>query len=95
MTKDSKQEMKLIRRYERLQKQLGTGSSRGDADIRDEMDEILKKLDAFGVPSFIFDDEAKAKTKKPKKVATVKGGGMIKKFSSGGAALRGFGKVIK
>jgi len=43
----------------------------------------------------MFGDEAKAKTKKPKKVATVKRGGMIKKFSSGGVALRGFGKVIK
>tara|TARA_R100001015_G_C4545401_1_gene108468 strand:+ start:268 stop:546 length:279 start_codon:yes stop_codon:yes gene_type:complete len=38
---------------------------------------------------------SKKSSKKPKKTVKVKGGGMIKKFSSGGAALRGFGKVIK
>tara|TARA_R100001015_G_C4537027_1_gene101922 strand:+ start:215 stop:565 length:351 start_codon:yes stop_codon:yes gene_type:complete len=32
---------------------------------------------------------------KKKKLVKVKRGGMIKKFASGGAATRGFGKVIK
>ena len=35
------------------------------------------------------------KKSKPTKVATAKRGGIIKKFASGGAATRGFGKVIK
>jgi|DEB0MinimDraft_10_1074344.scaffolds.fasta_scaffold352774_1 hypothetical protein len=35
------------------------------------------------------------KKSKPKKVVTAKRGGMIKKFASGGAAKRGYGKVIK
>tara|TARA_R100000654_G_scaffold20152_2_gene40786 strand:- start:712 stop:978 length:267 start_codon:yes stop_codon:yes gene_type:complete len=55
----------------------------------DELKGILKDYDPG-----LTDQYTKKKTK-PKKVATVKGGGMIKKFSSGGAALRGFGKVIK
>ena len=36
-----------------------------------------------------------SKKSKPKKVVTAKRGGMIKKFASGGAAKRGYGKVIK
>jgi len=55
----------------------------------DELKGILKDYDPG-----LTDQYTKKKTK-PKKVATVKGGGMIKKFSSGGAAKRGFGKVIK
>ena len=71
----------------------GPGSVSGvvDSDRMKELDldEIREiYLDMFG-------DEAKAKTKKPKKVATAKRGGMIKKFASGGAAKRGYGKVIK
>ena len=36
-----------------------------------------------------------SKKSKSKKVVTAKRGGMIKKFASGGAATRGYGKVIK
>lgn len=36
-----------------------------------------------------------SKKSKTKKVVTAKRGGMIKKFASGGAATRGYGKVIK
>lgn len=42
-----------------------------------------------------FKVNAKKSSKKPKKVVTAKRGGMIKKFASGGAAKRGYGKVIK
>tara|TARA_A100001391_G_scaffold131365_1_gene90593 strand:+ start:1134 stop:1400 length:267 start_codon:yes stop_codon:yes gene_type:complete len=55
----------------------------------DELKGILKDYDPG-----LTDQYTKKKTK-PKKVVTVKRGGMIKKFSSGGAAKRGFGKVIK
>ena len=57
-----------------------------ELDIED-LEDILKSYPESGY-------EAKAKTA-PKIVATAKGGGMIRKFASGGAALRGFGKVIK
>jgi len=55
----------------------------------DELKGILKDYDPG-----LTDQYTKKKTK-PKKVVTVKRGGMVKKFSSGGAATRGFGKVIK
>ena len=43
----------------------------------------------------MFEEQMLTKKKKSKKTVKVKGGGMIRKFASGGAALRGFGKVIK
>ena len=55
----------------------------------DELKGILKDYDPG-----LTDQYTKKKTK-PKKVVTVKRGGMIKKFASGGAAKRGLGKVIK
>ena len=55
----------------------------------DELKGILKDYDPG-----LTDQYTKKKTK-PKKVVTVKRGGMIRKFASGGAAKRGFGKVIK
>ena len=57
-----------------------------ELDIQ-ELEDILRTYPESGF-------EAKAKTT-PKKTVKVKGGGMIRKFASGGAALRGFGKVIK
>ena len=57
-----------------------------ELDIQ-ELEDILRSYPESGF-------EAKAKTT-PKKTVKVKGGGMIRKFASGGAALRGFGKVIK
>ena len=50
----------------------------------DELKGILKDYDPG-----LTDQYTKKKTK-PKKVVTVKRGGMIKKFASGGAAKRGF-----
>mgnify|MGYP003140190097 FL=1 len=70
----------------------------GPGSVSGVLEDRMKELDTDEVREIyldMFGDEAKAKTKKPKKVATVKGGGMIRKFASGGAALRGFGKVIK
>tara|TARA_R100001129_G_scaffold51351_1_gene35496 strand:+ start:780 stop:1061 length:282 start_codon:yes stop_codon:yes gene_type:complete len=68
-----------------------------ETDSRDYDTEHIKEILIFQAPDMFYDsrDEAKAKTKKPKKVATAKRGGMVKKFSSGGAAIRGLGKVIK
>ena len=57
-----------------------------ELDIQ-ELEDILKTYPESGF-------SAKAKTT-PKKTVKVKGGGMIKKFASGGAAKRGYGKVIK
>ena len=57
-----------------------------ELDIED-LEDILKSYPESGY-------EAKAKTA-PKKVATAKRGGMIRKFASGGAAKRGFGKALK
>jgi hypothetical protein len=39
---------KLERRIQRLKLQLGGGSSRGDADIQDEIDEIGQQLSDIG-----------------------------------------------
>jgi len=68
-----------------------------ETDSKDYDTEHIREILIFKAPDMFYDsrDEAKAKTKKPKKTVKVKGGGIIKKFSSGGAATRGFGKVIK
>jgi hypothetical protein len=55
----------------------------------DELKGILKDYDPG------LTDQYTKKKSKPKKVVTAKRGGMIKRFASGGAATRGFGKVIK
>ena len=81
---------KLLSRIKRLELQIGSGTSRGDADIKDEIGEIRQQLRDIG-----WDEAKKKTTKKTTKVATAKRGGIIKKFASGGAATRGFGKVIK
>ena len=55
----AKETDKLVRRIDRLTLQLGTGSSRGDDDIKDEIDGIRQQLRDIG-----WDE---AKKKKPKK----------------------------
>jgi hypothetical protein len=54
-----------------------------------ELKDILKDYDPGLTKQYT------KKKSKPKKVVTAKRGGMIKKFASGGAAKRGYGKVIK
>jgi len=59
---------KLLNRYKRLGTRIGIGQTRGDADIRDEMDEIIIKLKLLDVPDYIiYEDEAKLKKLSPKK----------------------------
>ena len=55
---------KLLIRYEKLGRQIGTGKTRGDADIRDEMDEIIIELKLLGDTSLTDYEAAKKKTKK-------------------------------
>ena len=59
---------KLLSRIKRLELQLGTGSSRGDADIKDEIGEVRQQLRDIGW------DEAKKKSPKKKntKVASLR-----------------------
>ena len=58
---------KLLSRIKRLELQLGTDSSRGDADIKDEIGEVRQQLRDIGW------DEAKKKTKKKNtKVASLR-----------------------
>ena len=58
---------KLLSRIKRLELQLGTGTTRGDADIKDEIGEIRQELRDIGWY------EAKKKTKKKNtKVASSK-----------------------
>jgi|TARA_R110000824_G_scaffold137484_2_gene301606 hypothetical protein len=54
----------LLIRYKRLGKQIGTGQTRGDSDIRDEMDEIIIQLEVLGDTSLTDYEAAKKKTKK-------------------------------
>jgi hypothetical protein len=89
MSKLSKRE--IIRQIMLFDDESGGAVIGGDIDRLKEMD-IEDLRDTYRE---IYNEDAKAKTKKPKKVVTAKRGGMIKKFASGGAAKRGFGKVIK
>ena len=58
---------KLLNRIKRLELKIGTGTSRGDADIKDEIGEIRQQLRDIGW------DEAKKKTeKKNTKIASNK-----------------------
>ena len=58
---------KLLRRIKRLELQLGTGTTRGDADIKDEIGEINQELQDIGWPSLNV-----SSNKKPKKKDTTK-----------------------
>jgi len=51
-----------------------------------ELEVILKEYDNW-------EEYASKKKSKPTKVTTAKQGGIIKKYSSGGAARRGYGKA--
>ena len=57
---------KLLNRIKRLELKIGTGTSRGDADIKDEIGEIRQQLRDIGW------DEAKKKTKKKTKNKSTK-----------------------
>ena len=59
---------KLLGRIKRLELQLGTGTTRGDADIKDEIKSINQELQNMGWPSL-----SKKKTKKKNtKVASLR-----------------------
>ena len=55
---------KLLSRIKRLELQLGTGTTRGDADIKDEIKSINQDLQDMGWPS--LDISSKKKTKNTK-----------------------------
>lgn len=67
----------------------------------DDQLEQLQEMDLKELKGILKDydpgltDQYTKKKSKPKKVVTAKHGGMIKKFASGGAPKRGYGKVIK
>jgi uncharacterized protein YoxC len=73
---------KLLSRIKRLELQIGSGTSRGDADIKDEIGEIRQQLRDIG-----WDEAKKKTTKKTTKVATAKHGGLAKRGY--GVARRG------
>ena len=83
----------IIRQIRMLDQESGGPGTTSGVD-----EDRIKELDLDELKDLylnIFGEEAKASTRKSKKVAKVKSGGIIKKFSSGGIATRGFGKVIK
>ena len=55
---------KLLSRIKRLELQLGTGTTRGDADIKDEIKSMNQDLQDMGWPS--LDISSKKKTKNTK-----------------------------
>ena len=66
---------KLLSRIKRLELQLGTGTTRGDADIKDEIGEINQGLQDIGWPSLDLSSNKKPKNstkKKDTKVASSK-----------------------
>jgi len=66
---------KLLSRIKRLELQLGTGTARGDADIKDEIGEINQGLQDIGWPSLDLSSNKKPKNgtkKKDTKVASLR-----------------------
>ena len=59
---------KLLGRIKRLEIQLGTGVSRGDADIKDEIGEIRQQLRDIGW----YEAKKKSNKKKTTKVASLR-----------------------
>ena len=69
---------KLLSRIKRLELQLGTGTTRGDADIKDEIKSINQDLQDMGWPS--LDISSKKKTKKKNTVIASLRSSKDKKF---------------